>query len=216
MGACASPRAGRALAQLPSQAARNTHTCHCRWEYALDGRLRKATRMAGIRNFRAAEHGLVPISLGVWGRFLFLHLGESQTPQCSWPRIRALPVWCSMYTLGGPWHVQGAVHACRPWLCPYQPRRRKAHAWTWAMSPNPGMYVSSRMQRCWTGPRRNVRSESNAEPQARLSGMKLLGFACPPRLQAERFTQVQKAGAEVGPACRYRIMPMLCRCHLVT
>ena len=40
-------------------------------------------------------------------------------------------------------------------------------------------------------------------------------FACPPRLQAEMLTQVQKARAKVGPACRYRVMPTFCRCHLV-
>lgn len=48
----------------------------CSWVYGWDGRLRKATRMAGIRNFRAADHGLHPIRLGVWGRFVFLNLGK--------------------------------------------------------------------------------------------------------------------------------------------
>lgn len=90
----------------------------CRWEYALDGRLRKATRLAGIRNFRAADHGLVPISIGVWGRFLFLHLGEPQPPPGSfWPRHWGVPKWFNMYTLGCPWHVRRILFVNKPWPC---------------------------------------------------------------------------------------------------
>ncbi|KAK9835244.1 hypothetical protein WJX81_008352 [Elliptochloris bilobata] len=49
------------------------------WEYGLDGRLLKATRVAGIRNFRAADYGLVPVSIGTWGPFMFVHLGREAT-----------------------------------------------------------------------------------------------------------------------------------------
>mmetsp|Transcript_11861 Transcript_11861/g.24944 ORF Transcript_11861/g.24944 Transcript_11861/m.24944 type:complete len:440 (-) Transcript_11861:235-1554(-) len=54
------------------------------WTYALDGRLSKATRLAGIKNFKAKDYGLVPIQVEIWGSFVFAYLGgvtgEEATP----------------------------------------------------------------------------------------------------------------------------------------
>lgn len=47
----------------------------------LQGRLCKATRLKGIQNFKASEHGLHPIHLDVWGLFIWLYLGKE--PECS-------------------------------------------------------------------------------------------------------------------------------------
>jgi hypothetical protein len=38
------------------------------------GRLVKATRLKGIKDFKATQFGLHPIALDVWGHFVFLHL----------------------------------------------------------------------------------------------------------------------------------------------
>lgn len=44
--------------------------------YRLDGRLAKATRIKGIKDFNARDYGLVEISVSLWGGHLvFLHLG---------------------------------------------------------------------------------------------------------------------------------------------
>eukprot|EP00897_Mesotaenium_endlicherianum_P002117 jgi/Mesen1/1933/ME000146S01028 len=48
------------------------------WTYALDGRLKKATRLAGIRNFSPKEYGLVPLQVGTWGPFVLLLSGGSR------------------------------------------------------------------------------------------------------------------------------------------
>lgn len=95
VGACARPYAWPAPAATDTGSTTSVK-CQCRWEYALDGRLRKATRMAGIRNFRAADHGLVPISVGVWGRFLFLHLGECASMEYIPPCLRRIFGACQM------------------------------------------------------------------------------------------------------------------------
>lgn len=42
------------------------------WTYGLDGRLLRATRLAGIQGFRAAEHGLRPLQADEWGGFVWL------------------------------------------------------------------------------------------------------------------------------------------------
>lgn len=44
--------------------------------YRLDGRLAKATRIKGIKDFNARDYGLVEIPVSLWGGHLvFLHLG---------------------------------------------------------------------------------------------------------------------------------------------
>lgn len=51
-------------------------TYHPQNRYRLDGRLAKATRIKGIRDFNARDYGLVEIPVSLWGGHLaFLHLG---------------------------------------------------------------------------------------------------------------------------------------------
>lgn len=42
------------------------------WQYGLDGRLLKATRLKGIEGFRAADHGLAPLAAQAWGGFVWV------------------------------------------------------------------------------------------------------------------------------------------------
>ncbi|KAL3694794.1 hypothetical protein R1sor_008445 [Riccia sorocarpa] len=52
------------------------------WTYGLDGRLQKAARLGGIRNFTARESGLVPLWVGTWGPFVLIKhrdLSEKET-----------------------------------------------------------------------------------------------------------------------------------------
>ena len=41
----------------------------------LDGRLQKATKLKGIKNFKASEMGLLPAPVGTWQGFAFVHPG---------------------------------------------------------------------------------------------------------------------------------------------
>ncbi|TFJ81314.1 hypothetical protein NSK_007275 [Nannochloropsis salina CCMP1776] len=47
------------------------------WEYRLDGRLAKATRVAGIRDFAPKDYGLLEIPLWTWGPLVFLRFGQA-------------------------------------------------------------------------------------------------------------------------------------------
>lgn len=63
-----------------------THSFVCPyhgWTYGLDGRLQKASRLAGIRNFSARENGLVPIRTATWGPFVLISLAESKASEAS-------------------------------------------------------------------------------------------------------------------------------------
>lgn len=63
-----------------------THSFVCPyhgWTYGLDGRLQKANRLAGIRNFSARENGLVPIRAATWGPFVLISLAESEAAEGS-------------------------------------------------------------------------------------------------------------------------------------
>ncbi|KAG5594180.1 hypothetical protein H5410_035412 [Solanum commersonii] len=51
------------------------------WTYGLDGALQKATRIAGIKNFRVNEMGLVPVRVAVWGPFILLNLENGVLPE---------------------------------------------------------------------------------------------------------------------------------------
>lgn len=58
--------------------AHNTHVplFHCADDR---GRLVKATRLKGIKDFKAGQFGLHPIALDVWGHLVLIHLqGGSQ------------------------------------------------------------------------------------------------------------------------------------------
>ena len=49
------------------------------WTYSLDGRLRRATRLKGIKDFKATQFGLVPIQVvEKWG-FVFLNFSRTTT-----------------------------------------------------------------------------------------------------------------------------------------
>lgn len=37
-----------------------------------EGRFRGATKLKGIKNFKAKDYGLVPIRLDTWGQFVFI------------------------------------------------------------------------------------------------------------------------------------------------
>jgi choline monooxygenase len=53
------------------------------WTYGLDGRLLKATRLKGIQDFKAAEHGLLPLSVQEWGGHIWV---RQQRAALSQPR----------------------------------------------------------------------------------------------------------------------------------
>ena len=44
----------------------------------LDGRLQKATKLKGIKNFKASEMGLLPVAVEKWQGFTFMHPGASR------------------------------------------------------------------------------------------------------------------------------------------
>jgi choline monooxygenase len=65
----------------------NAPSLRCRyhgWTYDLAGRLRGVPEFAGVENFCREENGLPRLSVGEWGPFIWVHLGE-QPP--------ALPQW---------------------------------------------------------------------------------------------------------------------------
>lgn len=50
------------------------------WTYDLQGRLRKATRLKGIKDFKASENGLVPLHVDTWGPFVFVNASKGAVP----------------------------------------------------------------------------------------------------------------------------------------
>jgi choline monooxygenase len=49
--------------------------CYHGWTYALDGKLTKATKLKGIKNFSPKDFGLIEIPVTEWETFVFLHMG---------------------------------------------------------------------------------------------------------------------------------------------
>ncbi|KAJ7570584.1 hypothetical protein O6H91_01G127300 [Diphasiastrum complanatum] len=49
------------------------------WTYSLDGKLQKATRLGGIKNFSARDFGLLPIPVSLWGPFVVINLQSKVT-----------------------------------------------------------------------------------------------------------------------------------------
>jgi choline monooxygenase len=47
------------------------------WTYTLEGQLKKATKIAGIQDFKAKDYGLKPMKVKVWGPWVFIQLGKS-------------------------------------------------------------------------------------------------------------------------------------------
>ncbi len=50
------------------------------WTYDLDGRLRKAPRMAGVEDFERSAMGLTPMAVTTWGPLVFVCLSDSPPP----------------------------------------------------------------------------------------------------------------------------------------
>jgi choline monooxygenase len=49
------------------------------WTYSTTGRLTKATRLKGIKDFRAKDMGLKPVDVATWGPLVFVRLGKQVT-----------------------------------------------------------------------------------------------------------------------------------------
>lgn len=45
----------------------------------LDGRLQKASKLKGIKNFKASEMGLLPVPIDTWGGFAFIQTGKDRS-----------------------------------------------------------------------------------------------------------------------------------------
>ena len=59
------------------------------WAYRLDGRLRRAPRLGKLENFDAAEFGLKPVNLEVWGGVMWVHFSEpKQTVAQTYPGLQ--------------------------------------------------------------------------------------------------------------------------------
>ena len=60
------------------------------WEYALNGRLAKATYMKGCKNFKAKDNGLIPIEMDTLGPWAFLNLNGQNDSSSSRSSINDL------------------------------------------------------------------------------------------------------------------------------
>lgn len=49
----------------------------------LDGKLQKASKLKGIKNFKASEMGLLPVSVDTWGGFAFIQTGKDRSGPCN-------------------------------------------------------------------------------------------------------------------------------------
>jgi choline monooxygenase len=50
--------------------------CYHGWTYGLDGRLLKATKLKGIKDFNAKDFGLKPLPVAEWGPYVYVWLGN--------------------------------------------------------------------------------------------------------------------------------------------
>jgi choline monooxygenase len=50
------------------------------WTYGLDGSLKGVPDFEGVENFDRKQNGLVPLSVGVWEKFIFVHLDPEPMP----------------------------------------------------------------------------------------------------------------------------------------
>ena len=51
------------------------------WTYSLDGRLTRARKLVGIKDFEVRDFGLKPIASTTWGPFVFINLGNDSDPR---------------------------------------------------------------------------------------------------------------------------------------
>jgi hypothetical protein len=47
------------------------------WTYSLDGKLTKATKLKGIKDFSPKDFGLIEFPVTEWETFVFVHMGPS-------------------------------------------------------------------------------------------------------------------------------------------
>ena len=96
---------------------------------ALDGRLKKATRLKGIEGFRAADNGLVPMAVDTWGQLVFVNMAaeeaDSRGVRLSRPQLDARM-------------MKSHLHCHRP----RQPRDSPLRAITLKCSPQPAYQVA--------------------------------------------------------------------------
>jgi choline monooxygenase len=50
------------------------------WTYGLDGSLKAAPELEGLKSFDLADHGLVPVSVALWQKLVFVHLDPDPAP----------------------------------------------------------------------------------------------------------------------------------------
>ena len=59
------------------------------WVYDLDGTLRSAPRMAGVRDFDRRTFSLAPMAVATWGHWIFVHGGQpAAKPQAEWKMLQ--------------------------------------------------------------------------------------------------------------------------------
>jgi len=86
------------------------------WTYALDGKLKKAVRVTGIKDFSAKDYCLKPIKLGEWAKWQFLCFDEPRFKLDKFNELSALIgldkleneyvfVHSHMYTVHSNWKV---------------------------------------------------------------------------------------------------------------
>ena len=51
------------------------------WTYGLDGRLTKALRLKGIKDFKARDFGLKPVAVAEFGPLVFINLEPSKSEE---------------------------------------------------------------------------------------------------------------------------------------
>jgi choline monooxygenase len=61
------------------------------WTYDLAGQLRGTPEFDGVAEFRKEDHGLVPVAVGEWGPFVWVHLAEPREPLAEY--VRPLQSW---------------------------------------------------------------------------------------------------------------------------
>lgn len=58
------------------------------WTYTLNGRLAKATRLRGIKNFSAKNFGLKPLAVSTWGPLIFINLSTDIQDRVEEPSVK--------------------------------------------------------------------------------------------------------------------------------
>jgi choline monooxygenase len=81
------------------------------WTYSLEGELKSAPDLGGVRNFNRAAMGLVPVPVAVWEKWVFVNLDPGASSLNGFPELESLHVatlhWAERrrYTLDCNWKV---------------------------------------------------------------------------------------------------------------